>query len=344
MTNSQNEAATNKSRKNKLIITLLCILGVILILITSVFVIIFIGNKRLHSGEMQVSAPDGVDAVENEDYIEYEGKKYVANKNVTSVLFLGIDKENINNEKNAGSNGQADAIFLACIDTKTGSVKIIPINRDTMADISVYSSNGKYSGTKNTQICLSYAYGSNAKESCKNVCRDVSRLLCGVNINSYAAIDLEGVSAITDIMGGVELTSIETIGDFTEGKTVNLKGKKAVSYIQQRGDDVYAATRRMARQKQFLSAFASKAGNQLVTDFSKLSSFYNIFNKYTVTDIDFSKTLYLAKCVMVSDLGSSIEYLNIDGQAVAGKEHVEFYADNNSIYRTVLDCFYNVIE
>lgn len=348
MTSSQNENTPQSSKKRNskktLIIVLISIAGLILALCAALIILITVGKHGLHSGDMQVSAPEDVSATETEDYIEYEGEKYTLNKNIVSVLFLGVDKKNINDEKNAGANGQADAIFLACFDTKTGSIKIIPINRDTMADISLYSSEGNYSGTKNEQICLSYAYGSTAEESCENVKKDVSRLLCGVNISSYVAIDLKGVSAVTDIIGGVSLTSIETIGSFKEGQTVALKGEKAVEYIQKRGNDIEAATRRMLRQKQFLTAFASAAGNQLLSDFSKLGTFYNTAIKYTLTDIDFAEATYLAKCCLTTNLGSSIDYISIEGNAVAGEEHVEFYADNNSIYKAVLECFYTKVE
>ena len=62
----------------------------------------------------------------------------------------------------------------------------------------------------------------------------VRRLFYNVPINSYVALDLDGISYMNDAVGGVGLTPIETFRNFTEGETVTLWGKDAESYVRYR--------------------------------------------------------------------------------------------------------------
>ena len=210
----------------------------------------------------------------------------------------------------------------------------------------MYSSEGSYLGVENEQLCLAYAYGSNGKESCENVRRSVSRLLYGVEIGSYVAIDLEGVAVLNDAIGGVRLTPIETVdtgskeNSVYKGKEVVLKGKKVDAYIRWRGTDVEANSRRMQRQKHYITTFASQAGNQVMSDFTKLTTLYDKAKPYTVTDVTLSELTYIASCCLTSDVGNSIVYNGISGQSVLGEKHVEFYADQNSVFEAVLNTFY----
>ena len=285
-------------------------------------------------------------ALEDGSKVVYNGETYIYNKNAVNVLFMGIDKEDIENDEGYGANGQADCILVLNLDTQTGNIKILPISRDTMVDVNMYSSEGSYLGVENEQLCLAYAYGSNGKESCENVRRSVSRLLYGVEIGSYVAIDLEGVAALNDAIGGVRLTPIETVdtgskeNSVYKGKEVVLKGKKVDAYIRWRGTDIEANSRRMQRQKHYITTFASQAGNQVMSDFTKLTTLYDKAKPYTVTDVTLSELTYIASCCLTSDVGNSIVYNGISGKSVLGEKHVEFYADQNSVFEAVLNTFY----
>lgn len=328
--------------KKATIIILSVLLALILAFLGTFFVLTYIGKSQFHKDDAHISA-DAVE-VESENTITYNGKKYTLNKNIVSVLVMGIDRDNVNQNYGSGNNGQADVIFVATIDTKTKKTTIIPISRETMVDVNLYTSDGKYAGSKHEQLCLAYAYGNTTEESCQNVLTSVKRLLFGINISSYITIEMTGVEKLTDLVGGVELTSLENITSkklpVSKGERITLNGEKALTYIQYRGDDVEANARRMARQKQFLSALMNKTGNAILSDFTRLGKYYNTLTPYFSTNVSFAQITYLAKNCLTADFGDTLEYKTIDGTLSQGEEWIEFTADKDSILQAVIDTFY----
>ncbi len=335
-----------KKSKKIIIIILSIILALILALVSAFFILTYIGKTQFHKDDTHISV-DAVE-IEDEDTITYNGKKYVLNKNIVSTLVMGIDRDNVNQNFGAGNNGQADVVFVATIDTKTKNTNIIPISRETMVDVNLYTSDGQYAGTKTEQLCLAYAYGNTAEESSKNVMTSVKRLLYGINISSYVTIEMDGVGKLTDMLGGIELTCLEDSTNskylFKKGQKLNLNSNTALAYIQFRGDDAEANQRRMQRQKQFLSALMNKTGNTIMSDFSNLSKYYNSLSPYFSTNVSFAQITYLAQNCLTMNFGDALNYNTIDGELKQGDEWVEFYADKDSLLQTVIDVFYTPVE
>lgn len=335
-----------KKSKKIIIIILAVIIAIILALVGTFFILTHIGKSQFHDGDTHIST-DAVE-IEDENTITYNNKKYTLNKNIVSVLVMGIDRDNINENYGSGNNGQADVIFLATIDTKTKKTSIIPLSRETMVDINLYTSDGKFAGTKREQLCLAYAYGNTTEESCKNVLTSAKRILYGININSFMAIEMEGVAKLTDLIGGVEITSLENLNSralpLTKGQKINLNGKNSLIYIQYRDEDAEANARRMARQKQFMSAMMNKTGNAILNDFSKLSKFYNTLTPYFYTNVSFAQITYLAQNCLTTNFGDAIDYKQIDGTLTQGEKWVEFEADKDSVLQAVIDVFYTPVE
>ncbi|MBQ8203499.1 MAG: LCP family protein [Clostridia bacterium] len=323
------------------IIILSCFVGVCIVL-GGIYGAFYLSGKNLFRGSLQNIDADNIEVDENE--IIYKDKTYTLNKNIISMLFIGIDRDNINENEGYGENGQADSIFVMALDTKTGSVKILPISRETMVDVDIYSSTGIYTGVKNEQVCLSYAYGGTTQESCENVLKSVKRILYGININSYVAIELDGMAAITDKIGGVEVEALEDMNGFgficTKGEKIKLYGKDAITYIQTRGEDLEANQRRMERQKQFLSAFASTSGNAIMKDYSNILTFYNTLSPYLSTNLSLSQITYVATNFIKADIGSSFEFMSIPGEHKKGDKYIEFYPDEDALLDAIVDIFY----
>lgn len=332
----------NKHKKTALVI--LCIIfAIILVLVSTFYIITAIGKHQFHKDDTNISA-DTIET-ENDNTITYNGKKYILNKNIVSVLVMGIDRKNINNNLGSGNNGQADVIFVATIDTKTKKACIIPISRETMVDVNLYTDDDKFAGTQKEQLCLAYAYGKSPEECSKNVMASVKRLLCGININSYVTIEMNGVERLTDMVGGIELTCLEdmTISNtlsFYKGQKINLSGYEAHKYIQYRNNDTEANSRRMQRQKQFLSALMNKTGNAVLNDFSKLGKFYSTLSPYFSTNVSFAQITYLAQHCLSLNFGDALDYKTIEGTLTQGESWVEFTADEDSVLQTVIDVFY----
>ncbi len=333
------------SKTKKIIIVILCILLAILLSLTGVYFFLTIkGKRQFHKGDTDIVASKSDDLQIDDGVVTFEDIDYVLNENIISVLFIGVDKESINDDEYVGKNGQADALFVSAVDTKTKKIKIIPIKRETMTDVNTFDKNGKSTGEQKEQVCLAYAYGTTAQKSCENVRIAVSRALMGINISNYIAIDLKGVEVMSSAVGGVSLTAIEDVisGSKTikNGQQVLLKGNDARAYIQSRDESVEGSSKRLLRQKQFLSAFASTAGNQIMNDFSKLTTYYNTSKSYISTDLTFSQITYLVSSCITKDIGGAFEYGSIEGETRLGEKWVEFYPESSSLTKTVLDTFY----
>ena len=156
---------------------------------------------------------------------------------------------------------------------------------------------------------------------------------------------MEGVEKLTDILGGIELTSIENIPSKTltvsKGEKITLSGRQARTYIAYRDDDVEANARRMERQKQFMTALMNKLASEISGDFSKLTTIYTTLSPYFNTNVSFAQTAYLAQSCLSLNFGDSIDYKSIDGALIEGEEWIEFEADEESLLKTVIDVFYS---
>ncbi len=307
------------------------------------------GRASLFDRDNSITPPEslGDDAEEEGRLITYKGETYRYNDAVVSLLFMGVDKTAIQSDASYGTNGQADSLFVAAFNTDTGHVKIIPLSRETMTDINLYDADGNFIGTENRQLCLAYAYGATPEEGCENTVRSVNRLLYGMPIDSFIAIDFDGVKALNKAVGGVTVTVLEDLRyyenkikyELNKGQTVKLDNRSVIPYIQQRGDDVDANNRRMLRQKQFLNEFIRVAANNVKGNFTLLEKYYNAVKPYAVSDLTFSEITYLASTYLVGGQ-PAIEYLSVTGESRLEGEHVAFRPDETSLYEAILAAFY----
>ncbi|MCQ2478930.1 MAG: LCP family protein, partial [Clostridia bacterium] len=272
------EVATKKRIKKICLIILAVLLSLILLLTGTFFYMQYRGKSQFHDEDSNISVVnDDISVDEDEDIVMYKDEPYKLNEDVVSILVIGIDKESIDVNEGFGDNGQADSLFVATVNTATKKIKVIPIPRETMVDVNIYSKSGVFIETKREQLCLAYAYGNTPESSAQNVLRSVRRTMYGINISSYVTVDMQCVSVLSNAVGGVKVTCLETLKDspFIEGKQMTVKGENAIKYIRLREDGELGSSKRLKRQKQFLSAFLSTAGNQLMNDFSLLTTFYN---------------------------------------------------------------------
>ena len=94
---------------------------------------IYNGSKELLDNTNIISAPSNVVVQNGGQYVVYNGQTYEFNKNMTSILCMGIDKSSFDGASDIkGENGQADVLILVAMDTSTGETKLINISRDTI--------------------------------------------------------------------------------------------------------------------------------------------------------------------------------------------------------------------
>lgn len=312
-----------------------------------------VGRSSLFRGNVAMEkAIDGAEVQNKGDLVVYKGHKYRYNEDITSILFMGIDREKINSDeeylKKHGA-GQSDTLFLAAVDTSTGKISLINVPRDIMANVKTYDDNGKYDGRKLRQLCLAYAYGDGKEKSCENTVDAVSKVLYGIPVDSYMSINLSAISVLNDAVGGV---NVQVIGDLTgadpslkEGANVTLLGDQAETYVRSREfDPLDANVARMQRQQQYITAFASKALQEVRGDLTLPLDLLNLVSENAVTNLSATKITYLATAVANSSF-STDDIQSIDCTIKEGKTgYAEYYPDETKLFEMVLKVFYTQVS
>lgn len=356
---SLKQGKKKKRKKSKVKVVLISILCVILALIVGVvstfFIMREIGRSKMHDyNKIDISAPsrdESGNAIDTLDatgrVIKYDGVSYEFNDNIMSVAFIGVD----NGSRGEENLQMSDAIYILAIDTKTGSIKILGISRDTMADIDIYSSEGKFIDTEKRQMAYAHAYSGDGVTGGQNTLTSLSRLFYGLPLKDYFAINLDALHTLNDAIGGVTLTSsmtfvsADTGRTINEGETVTLSGKEAEQYIRNRDkSELESNNDRMQRQQEYIRAFISSIFPAAKKDISVVTNLYNAIKSNSDSTLDLTKITYIASTALSHMKNASdIQYLNLKGKITKG-ENAEMYPSNEETIRTMLDVFYKPIQ
>lgn len=329
----------------KILIIVVAILFSIVIVVMSTIYIMYNSGKKgmLSNTDVVISKPETNVELEIDDdghTVVYRDKKYTYNENITTVLFLGIDKNDVDKTSAfIGKNGQADALYLAIIDTNSGKMNFLSVSRDTVVDVNLYSQTGKYVGVKKLPICAAFAYGDGKKSSCENTATALSRLLYGVPINRYITFDMSSVSTLTQYVGGVEVPEYNS--DFTEqtGNKITISGKNALKYVRYRDKTVFGSNdSRLERQRYFLRSLGNKILTSTKKDIGYPLKIFNILKSDMVTSLSASDITFLASVVVKTD--DEPNFSSIKGQMVEGEQYDELHVDAEQLYEQVLELFY----
>ena len=352
---SDRKKVSKKKKKIRSFHVLVAILCLILALaVIGVGILLFLrsqGESMLRQGEIKedITAPDGVQIEEDGKYVIYNGEKYCYNEHIINILCMGIDTSIQGTEEGViGENGQADAIILAVIDTQTGQLHLVNISRDSMVDVNRYNVEGKYLGTEKMQLCLAYSYGDGEDDSCLNTARSVSRLMYGMPIHAWAAIDYSGISVLNDEVGGVTVEVLEDLSSkdpaLVAGRTVTLTGQQAHTYVRTRDTSLLESNnQRMARQKQYMTAFLKTFFSKTKSDLTLPLKLYQNAAGYMVTDIGPQETVYLSSLVLQKGFTEG-NMDSVPGQIVQGEVYAEFIPDDKALYELILKVFYTKVD
>ncbi len=332
------------SKASKIILLTVSILAAVsLTAVIALFTMINIGKNKLLNNDVSSLVVSDPDISYNDGKtVVYNDKTYKLNENIISAAFIGVDNEKSTDSTVIGTAGQADFIIVSAFDTQTGKLFLMQIPRDTMAEIDIYSPNGKYLGIKKAQICLSYAYGDKKTTSCENVVISLQRLLYGMPINAYYSINLEAIAPLNDAVGGVTLECLESFGDgkYVKGKEITLMGKDAEEYIRYRNkEENFSDSLRQKRQLQYINAYSNKVIEKIKQNFLVLTDLFNKASKYSNTNISINDVTYLASTFLSKNVSLG-EITTLPGEMKMGEEFAEYYADNQKLLEIILKVYY----
>lgn len=225
--------------------------------------------------------------------LEHDGKTYHYRDNeLVNVLVIGVDQGDMTAQRTGyRSGGQADFLLLMAIDRRNKTVSPIQIDRDTIAEIDITGIFGNPAGTTRAQICLAQAFGATVEDSCKNESKAVSRLLGGIPVDYYLALDLSSINLINDALGGVTVKVEEDLTNLDPamkvGATLTLRGTQAETYVRSRmavkSDPTNAG--RMRRQRNYMISAAEKLTSMLASDAASGLKILEKLDSHVVTNL-----------------------------------------------------------
>ncbi len=277
----------------------------------------------------------------NEATVTYDGTVYRQRKNLTSILLMGIDHDS------GETGGQADFLQLIVIDDTSRTLKRLSIDRDTMTPITVLGVLGNRSGVRTAQVSLSHGFGDGKEQSCELTAEAVSNLLLGMPVDFYLAMNLDGIAALNDMAGGVTVTLADDFSAqdpaMAQGATLTLHGDQAEIYVRSRRNvGVGTNEARMVRQEQYVAKLFAQLDTQMRSDQSFSGTMFDTLSPYLTTSIGRGR---LINVVWLAKDYARQETLSISGEHRVGSDgFMQFYADEASLYETVLDLFYEEVK
>ncbi|CDC93766.1 putative uncharacterized protein [Firmicutes bacterium CAG:227] len=280
----------------------------------------------------------------SDDTIEYNGHKYEYNTDLENYLFIGVDKkEEVTLQDTPGTAGQADCVMILSANKQTKKVKVLQVSRDSMTDVDIYDANGNYYTSVRAQIATQYAYGDGKQSSCLAMEKTVSELLYDLPIAGYVSLDIAGIHAINDAVGGVTITVPEDYtyidSAFQKGAEITLTGDLAELYVRYRDINQEGSNNeRMRRQTQYIPALISTIRKNT----SGIASYYNLYKDvlapYMVTDLGETQIDRLSSY----ELEEETEY--VPGEVVPGEVNEEFHVNEEQLRDLLINMFYKLVQ
>ena len=326
-------------KRNKSIILLAV---VYLAIIAGIYIV---GNRLENKPQIYDVYGDLSERFAAEVTLEYQGKSYPYFSNqYTNILIIGVDQAQLSTSTLQRSGGQADFLLLLAISRHDRSITPIHIDRDTISEIPVYGAFGDKAGFRAMQICLSHSFGESREACCLNTLEAVQTLFCGIPIDYYLAMDMDGIAELNDALGGVTVTLTEDFShldpEMTAGKTLTLKGRQAEYYVRGRyGVGDYSNRQRMTHQQNFINEALPKLYDLLEDDPNYVSDLFDKLSSHLCTNLKQSWLLnnsYAIKNYKVQDI------LTLSGTHEVGSTgFMEFHPDENALKEMLIDIYFS---
>ena len=373
--------ANHKGKKsNKLFKVLVGVFGTLL---TFVLVVGFIGVYFYKSGEMalkssvQTKAPViEVDETEvalvrnayeskapkalawQDDWVAYEGMAYEYNEDCLNFLMLGIDRAGeLEDETDLSdwSAGQADTIFLVCLNNADQKISVIGIPRNAMVNLEIFNQDKECIDTMYNQICLQYGYAGGGELGLEKMKKVVSELFYDMPIHGACAISYKALAIATDKLGGVEVTVAEDFAEkshYEAGSKLLLTSDIVETYLRYRDyGELGSPTKRLSRQKEFLKAAMAKAISEIKKNPGIVTEIYQAIEPYMNTDVSLDEAVYLTAEVIDYSLGDSSFYqltgedqMVLMNQTGTGEDfYNDYYLDAEALHKVMMEVFYKPV-
>ena len=334
-------------RQRKICMLLIIILIIVLSVLGGGYYLLSQKNASSpQNGGQNSDSRNQTDLSQNSDIVEYKGETYKYNDHLSNYLFLGIDtRETVDTYQSQADAGQADAIFLVSMDRATEKIKVLFLPRDSMTRIEVFNPYGQSLGETTDHLNIQYAFGDGKEKSCELMKTAVSDMLDGLPIQGYCSMNMDGISVITDFVGGIQLTiPDDSLADvnpkYKKGAVVDITGETAEQFVRYRDiDKTQSALVRQERQKTFLQALVQKAQEKAGEDAGFVTGLYDSVKSYTVTNMGND---IFAKLLAASQNGIT-DTETVPGEGTHGENFDEYHIDEDALSDLIISMFYEKI-
>ena len=334
-------------RQRKICMLLIIILIIVLSVLGGGYYLLSQKNASSpQNGGQNSDSRNQTDLSQNSDIVEYKGETYKYNDHLSNYLFLGIDtRETVDTYQSQADAGQADAIFLVSMDRATEKIKVLFIPRDSMTRIEVFNPYGQSLGETTDHLNIQYAFGDGKEKSCELMKTAVSNMLDGLPIQGYCSMNMDGISVITDFVGGIQLTipddSLADVNpEYKKGAVVDITGETAEQFVRYRDiDKTQSALVRQERQKTFLQALVQKAQEKAGEDAGFVTGLYDSVKSYTVTNMG---NAIFAKLLAASQ-NEITDTETVPGEGTHGENFDEYHIDEDALSDLIISMFYEKI-
>ena len=247
-----------------------------------------------------------------EELQQMADRDFMANR--VNILLLGWDqspeREDEDNElyRDENNNFRSDVMMLLSVDFANKRVDLISIPRDTMANI--------YNVTGRWKINAAFAKGGSATGDGFHYAIETVQDLLGVPISHYAGVDMVGLKAAVDAMGGVDYdvdVRIELNGRVLEKGYQHLDGQQVLDYCRAR-KGISTDVGRADRQQRMLFAILEQLQSR-----DQLKNFPKIYlsvQDKVYTDLNVEQIAALTLFAMDLDLDTDLHRHTLEGEYI----------------------------
>ncbi len=248
-------------------------------------------------------------------------------KDRVNILLVGFDQSPEREEsgtsvsRNNKNNYRSDVLMLAAVNFGENSLHLISIPRDTYSPI--YNTKGRW------KINAAFAKGGAAEGDGFAYSMKTVEMLFGVPINYYAGVNMEGLKALVDAIGGVDYdvdVEIRLNGRTLEAGYQHLNGQQALDYCRARKGISTDLGRNDRQQRMLLAVFDKLKTQNMLTAVPNL---YNALKDDIYTNLSSGQIAALAAFALRLDVDDGIKRTTLEGEYVNNVYNASFYVLKN---------------
>ena len=314
----------------------------------ALLVFAYLGGRWLESQEDQPETRGDPNLrYSGESTIEVDGISYRQRHDLTTILLIGVDKDSTEVSQGSRNGGQADFLRVLVLDSKQKTLYQLAIDRDTMTPITILGVLGNHAGTRTAQISLSHGFGDGKEQSCELTVNAVSNLLLGTKIDYYFALNMDGISDLNDLLGGVTVTLEDDFShldpSMTKGATLTLMGEQSEIFVRSRMSmNVGTNEARMQRQQTYISALTDQLAELEKKNKEFVGKMFDELSSYLITNMGRGRMVHEAWSARNYSRPSAVELQGT--HSIDADGFMQYLVDEDALRKTVLELFYEPVK